>query len=206
MRPRIYRRLLLILGLTAGLTRLTAQSTVFIVRHADRGPEEPDAHLTALGLRRADELARLLADANIRQVYTTEFTRTRQTAAPTAKLAKVDPVVVRQDDVDGLVVKIRAVLREGESTLVVGHRSTVPKIARALGGSEIKPLASDEFSRVIVLTIFPDGRTSVVTLRYGLKPQPPIVTPPAWRHGCGRCWRHSAHGRDVEGLTRRRSP
>lgn len=150
-----------------------AQSTVFIVRHADRGPEEPDALLTPRGLRQAEALADLLADAGIRQVYTTDLTRTRQTAAPTARRAGVTPVAVAQEDFDGLIARLRATLRDGEATLVVGHRSTVPRIVQALGGGAIKPLAFDEFTRLVVLTIPPSGPVGVVTLRFGLDPAQP---------------------------------
>lgn len=165
-------RILIIFALLLGATGALAQSTVFVVRHADRGPEEPDALLTPLGLRQADELAALLADAGIKHIYTTELTRTQQTAAPTAQHVNVIPVVVAQKDFDGLIARVRATLRAGEATLVVGHRSTVPRIVQALGGGTIPPLAFDEFTRVLVLTIPADGPASVVTLRYGLPSRP----------------------------------
>lgn len=165
-------RLLIVFALLLGATGAFAQSTVFVVRHADRGPEEPDALLTPLGLRQADELAVLLTDAGIKHIYTTELTRTQQTAAPTAKRANVTPVVVAQKDFDGLIAQVRSTLRTGEATLVVGHRSTVPRMVQALGGGTIPPLAFDEFTRVVVLTIPADGPVSVVTLRYGLSPRP----------------------------------
>lgn len=168
----LLQRTVVILILLAGATLAPAQSTVFVVRHAERGPEEPDAHLTPHGLQQAEALGTLLADAGIKHIYTTDLTRTRQTAAPTAKRTNVTPVVVAQPDFEGLIAQVRSTLRDGEATLVVGHRSTVPRIVQALGGGKIAPLAFDEFTRLMVLTIFPDGRTSVVTLRHGLKPVP----------------------------------
>jgi phosphohistidine phosphatase SixA len=172
MNPLFPRRAGWLAVFLAVATAAFAQSTVFVVRHADRGPEEPDAHLTARGLQQADELAVLLADAGIRHIYTTELTRTRQTAAPTAKQAGVTPVVVSQQDFDGLIAAIRATLRDGEATLVVGHRSTVPRIVKALSGRDIPPLASGEFTRILAVTLLPGGHNSVVTLRYGLGPHP----------------------------------
>jgi len=167
--PRLRRTCLPLACLAAALAA-GAQSTVFVVRHADRGPEEPDALLTPRGLRQADELAALLADAGIKHIYTTEFTRTKQTAAPTAKAASVEPAVVAQADFAGLIARIRSTLRDGEATLVVGHRSSVPEIVQALSGRAIPPLVYNEFTRVVAVTLFPDGRSSVVTLRYGLAP------------------------------------
>jgi phosphohistidine phosphatase SixA len=107
----------------------------------------------------------MLRDAHVTHIYTTEFIRTKQTAAPLAKLAKVEPVVVKQDDFDGLIRQIRATLRPGESTLVVGHRATVPRVVKALSGKDIPPLAAAEYGRLIAVTLFPDGTSSVVTLR-----------------------------------------
>lgn len=146
---------------------LSAQTTIFVSRHADRGPEEPDALLTPAGHCQAEALGRLLADAGIRHIYTTELTRTRQTAAPTARRAGIEPVVVQQADLDGLIAKVRTTARPGEVTLVVGHRGTVPRIVKALSGREIPPLGSAEYTRLVMITLLPDGSASVVTLRQG---------------------------------------
>lgn len=107
----------------------------------------------------------LLSDASIRHIYTTDALRTRQTASPASRLSGVLPVIVQQDDLEGLVSKVRETLKDGESTLVVGHRGTVPKIVKELSGKDIEPLGSGEYSRLVVVTIFPQGTSSVVTLR-----------------------------------------
>jgi hypothetical protein len=54
-----------------------------------------------------------------------------------------------------------------KATLVIGHRSTVPKIVKALGGGDIAELRSDEHDRLMVITMLPGGKVSTVTLRYG---------------------------------------
>ena len=146
---------------------LAAQSTIFVSRHADRYGTEPDPDLTKLGEEQAEALGRLLQEANVTHIYTTEFIRTQQTAAPLARLAGVEPVVVKQDEFDELIRRIRATLRPGESTLVVGHRASVPRVVKALSGKDIQPLTPTEYGRLIAVTLFPDGASSVVTLRYG---------------------------------------
>ena len=162
---------LVLIGLL-GAVAARAQSTIFVTRHADRGPSEPDPSLTAKGFCQAAALAELLADAKIAHIYTTDLVRTQQTAAPTAKLAGVVPVVIAQEDFDGLIKNIRATLEPGKSTLVVGHRGTVPRIVKALTGQDIAPLDSGEYTRLIAVTLFPDGRSSVITLRQGGKCEP----------------------------------
>jgi len=49
----------------------------------------------------------------------------------------------------------------------VGHRGSVSAIVKALTGETVTPLKFDEFDRLEVITLFPDGRSSVVLLRYG---------------------------------------
>ena len=143
-----------------------AQSTIFISRHADRQGTEPDPALTETGEKQAESLARLLKDANIRHIYTTELLRTRQTAAPTAKSSGVEPVTVPQDHFDELIAKIRETADAKGATLVVGHRATVPRIVKALTGKDIVPLGSSEYGRLVMVTLLPNGMSGIVTLHY----------------------------------------
>ena len=62
---------------------VTAQPPViFLVRHAERaatsGHVPSDTGLSPAGRKRADALARVLQDAQITAVYTTEYKRTRE--------------------------------------------------------------------------------------------------------------------------------
>lgn len=147
-----------------------AQSTIFVTRHADRYGTEPDPSLTPTGEKQAQALAQLLSDANVRHIFTTEFIRTQQTAAPLARLASITPVTVPQQRFDDLITKVRQSLQPNQSILVVGHRTIVPEIVHALTGKDISPLGSGEYGRLIAITLFPDGRSSVVTLRYAPSP------------------------------------
>jgi phosphohistidine phosphatase SixA len=162
--PRAAPLIILLLGF---VSLCAGQSTIFVSRHADRFGTEPDPSLTPAGMKQAQALARLLASANIRHIYTTELLRTRQTAAPTARDANVQPVVISQTHFEELIASIRASARPNESTLVVGHRQTVPKIVKALTGRDIPALGSNEYGRLLVVTIWPDGSSSVVTLHHG---------------------------------------
>lgn len=140
--------------------------TIFIVRHAER-TGEPDPPLNADGQRRAEALSRLLADAGVYNFYTSEAVRTHQTAEPTARHAKREIEVVQAKAIEDLVNRVRQTASVSRPTLIVGHRETVPRIVKALGGGEILPLRSDEHDRLIILTLLPGGSASVVTLRYG---------------------------------------
>src|SRR5215475_565673 len=98
-----------------------AQSTVFVVRHADRYGTEPDPSITPEGQRQAESLARLLADAHITRIFISEALRTHQTAAPAAERFGLKPVSIDASNPDQLIRQVRRGLRDGEATLIVGH-------------------------------------------------------------------------------------
>ena len=146
---------------------LFGQSTIFVVRHADRYGTEPDPDITPEGQRQADSLGKLLKDSHITRIFTSEALRTRQTAEPTAQFFHVKPVIIDSKDLEQLVERVRAGLNPGEGTLVVGHRVTVPSIVKELTGKDVTPLEVGEYDRLEVVTMFPDGHSSAVTLRFG---------------------------------------
>jgi hypothetical protein len=107
------------------VTCANAAPVVFIVRHAEKastGGKDPD--LSVEGQKRADALAHILKDSQITSVFVTEFKRTQETAAPTARAAHVTPTVVSANDMGALVGKLRALNGNG---LVVGHGNTIPE-------------------------------------------------------------------------------
>jgi broad specificity phosphatase PhoE len=159
------RRFIPLLCVIAFCLTTAAAQTIFVVRHAER-TGEPDPPLNAEGVRRAQSLAKVLADANVKHFYASEMLRTQQTAEPSAKAAGKRVEVKKQTEMQGLIQAIRATAAGDEATLVVGHGNTVPQIVEALSGVKIPPIRSDEHDRLIVVTLQPGGRASVVTLRY----------------------------------------
>ena len=156
------RRLLVVFILIAALA---PAQTIFVARHAER-TGEPDPPLNEDGQKRAEALSRLLADARVYYFYTSETIRAGQTAEPAARRSNRPVEVIEQSAFDKLIARIRQTADPARATLVIGHRATVPRIVRELGGGEIPPLASDEHDRLLILTLLPGGRASVVTLRY----------------------------------------
>jgi broad specificity phosphatase PhoE len=130
----------------------TAQM-VIVVRHAERadgGAGAPtgammsatDPQLSEAGKARAQKLAAMLADAGVTAIYTTEYIRTKDTAAPLAAKIGVTAEVVNARDADALVAKIKA--HKTGAVLVVGHSNTVPAVIKAIGGSAVT-VADDEY-------------------------------------------------------------
>ncbi|MFI5075863.1 MAG: histidine phosphatase family protein, partial [Vicinamibacteria bacterium] len=61
-----------------------AQQAVIVVRHAEKADQTPDSALSPKGQVRAKALADLLRGAGVTHVITSEYLRTRETAAPLA--------------------------------------------------------------------------------------------------------------------------
>ena len=143
-------------------TCASAAPVVFIVRHAEKassGGKDPD--LSVEGQKRAQALARILKDSEITSVFVTEFKRTQETAAPTAKAAGVTPTAVPANDIGSLVEKLRAL--KGNA-LVVGHGNTIPDLLKAL---EIrKPVSIPEDDYTEIFAVFVRDAPQLMRLHY----------------------------------------
>lgn len=138
---------------------------VFLVRHAEKADVKEDPDLSDAGRQRALMLARMLRDAKIDHVHSSDYKRTRNTAAPPATKFGADVQLYDPRDLPGLAKKIR---NAGGRHLVVGHSNTTPAMVKLLGGDAGQPIDdAGEYDRFYVVTTGPDGSTSSVMLRYG---------------------------------------
>ncbi len=143
-----------------------APLTVFLARHAEKAASGGDPSLTEAGRERAESLATLLADAGITAIFSSEFKRTQETAAPLAKRLGLSVTVVPGKDLDVLLSKVHALTPDGRA-LVVGHSNTVPELARRLTGVKVAELTEAEYDRLYVTTIHKDGQGEILLLHYG---------------------------------------
>lgn len=112
---------------------MSASTTVFVVRHAEKmaGRGLADVDLTERGHARARALATDGAVREVSRVFVSPYLRTHQTARPLMDALGLDPVEYAANDVQG-VSRLALEHRPG-SSLIVGHCDTVPAIIRALG-------------------------------------------------------------------------
>ena len=155
-----------------------AATTVILVRHGERADDgSPDPGLSQAGEARARALAEALAGSRPAGIVTTQYRRTRLTAAPTAVAHGLEPVIVATSG--GTAVHVRAVADtvlarfSGRTVLVVGHSNTVGGIVAALGGPRLPDLCDTEFSTMLVLVLRPGAEPSLVRARYGAEDPPP---------------------------------
>ena len=127
-----------------------SQSIVFIVRHAEKADGSKDAELSEAGHARAEALANMLRDSKISVIYTTEFKRTQQTAAPLAKALGLTVTTWPSANHAALVAKLRA---STANSLVVGHGNTIPDVIKALGITKPVNIPEGDYDNLFVVVL-----------------------------------------------------
>jgi phosphohistidine phosphatase SixA len=140
-------------------------AVVYLVRHAEKSDAGRDPQLSAAGRQRALLLANMLRDAGITRIYSTDFIRTRDTAAPLADLLDAEIGIYDGEDLDELISSLS---QSGARSLVVGHSNTTPELVELLGGESGGEIdEASEYDRLYILTIRNPGEAETVLIRYG---------------------------------------
>jgi broad specificity phosphatase PhoE len=140
-------------------------ATVVAVRHADIDlpPTIGNPALNAEGRRRADALARVVGDAGVDAIFTSQFTRTRQTVAPVAARLGLTPQLMPPPAVFAQQIHAGEL---GDVVLVAGHSDTIPEILTALGALPPPPITEAQFDN-LYLTAVSAQTAQLLHLRYG---------------------------------------
>ena len=119
-------------------------------------------------MERAKELARVLAGVKFDAIYTTQYMRTKGTAAPTAAALGITPVIRTTGPTYAadLAKHIRAT-HVGQTVLVVGHSNSTPDVMRALGATDVPDIPESQYDNLFVLTDADGAAPKVVALRFG---------------------------------------
>ena len=152
-----------------------AEGVVFLVRHAEKSLEvEGDsAPLLHAGVDRARTLSRMLADAGIEELITTDALRSRQTGAPFAETTGLKPQVMTRDEQVAFAGRLRE-KPDGKDRLIVGHTRNIPRILEALGvpgGGQVKLNADVDYDHMFVVQMYPNRAPSMMRLRFEVADQ-----------------------------------
>ena len=145
---------------------------IYLVRHAEKETDgSKDPALTATGSKRATDLAVLLKSANIERILSSDFVRTRETAAPTAHMVGVEIDIYDPKQLDALAKQL---LMLRDNTLVVGHSNTTPDLVDLMGGEGGPPIVEEwEYDRVYMVQTEAGRVTRTILLHL-----PPSKVPP----------------------------
>ncbi|WP_348692635.1 histidine phosphatase family protein [Duganella fentianensis] len=170
MKLKLKLLLAMVAMLTAPLAGWCQPTQVFIVRHAEKAAEpKDDPAISAVGVARAETLAQVLAATNIRTILTTQYLRTQQTAAPTAKQFGLTPKVltIQRGQAQAHIAEVVAEVRKSTGpVLVVGHSNTVAGIVAGLSSSKPVTLCETSFANLFVVTL-QQPELPAVQLKYG---------------------------------------
>jgi broad specificity phosphatase PhoE len=158
----------------AGVTPAAAGQVIFLVRHAERVdvPAQPqsshsmlaeDPPLTPAGEQRAARLAAVLGQSGITAIYTSEFKRTRQTAAPLAEKLKIKAIMAAAKDPAPLIALLK---KAPAPVLVVGHANTLPDLIKALGVAEPVTIGDSDYDNIFIVVRAAAGPATLIRLKY----------------------------------------
>lgn len=148
------------------------ERTVVLVRHGETvAGASADPRLSPDGHARAAALARALEEMPIETIYVSDRVRAWFTAAPAATERSRVPIELPATQTDALVEHIESGAGGG-TVLVVGDRTSVPRVITALGGPEVGALPENEYHHLFILTRCRCrwGRRSLLSLGYGAEP------------------------------------
>jgi phosphohistidine phosphatase SixA len=164
----------IIIFLVAAVFSACSTARIYIVRHGERLNASDTTSLSAAGLVRAQDLAQLMSDKEIDSVFTSNYTRTRQTATPTAQLFGLTMVEYNPRPTEQIANRLKQI--KGKNVLVIGHSDTILEIAKGL---ETKPkrqkIESLDFDNMLTITIkrqFGSKKTTLTESTYGKQTMP----------------------------------
>jgi len=124
---------------------------IYLLRHAEKiqgGTRDPS--LTEVGRSRASNLVEQLKNQSIVAIYSSDYLRTKETAAP---LAKHLGLTIQLYDPRKLKAFAKQILSTKGNIVIVGHSNTTPQLVILLGGDAHGDIDESEYDRLYRLTV-----------------------------------------------------
>lgn len=163
------KRIILLFIFAATTFQLSAQSdvtTFILVRHAEKGKDDPrDPNLNAEGLKRAQALNTMLAQADIAALYSSPYKRTKGTVQPIADAKGLE--ISTYDPRSAAFLEEIMAKYKGKTIVISGHSNTTPNVVNALiGENKFKQLSEDTYGNIYVVSVTEIGKGTVTLLSY----------------------------------------
>lgn len=145
---------------SANISEEGISSTYYLIRHAEKDRTVvDDPGLLPIGLERANHWANYFEDIPLDQVYSTNYNRTKETAAPTA--SKKGLTVAFYDPANLFDEAFQEATR-GKQVLVVGHSNTTPAFVNTIIGEKKYRQISDTENGMLYTVILKENGESEV--------------------------------------------
>lgn len=141
------------------------QSTFFLVRHAEK-QKGKDPALTPEGEERAKHLAAILKGRPLKQVFATNYNRTKMTAAPSAE---DQAATMGSYSPKSQAAMVSQLLKQGGgyNYLIVGHSNTIPELLNLFAGKEVyKDIPETEYDNLFMVITSELGKAQIFEFKY----------------------------------------
>jgi broad specificity phosphatase PhoE len=147
-------------------TTFSQTKTIVLVRHAEKADaSSQDPELSAAGKERAQRLLKKINKYRPKEIYSTDFKRTKDTVQPVATKRHLQIQTYDPKNQKELAAKIMA--SPHKRVLVSGHSNTVPGLANLLARKELfKNLDDAEYGAIWVIRIKKGELQKVEILSY----------------------------------------
>lgn len=136
-------------------------TTYYLIRHAEKDRNTNDnPELVSQGKERAQFWADYFDDIPLDAIYSTNYKRTQQTAAPTAQKKAL---TVQPYDPNDMYNEAFQKETWGKRVLIVGHSNTTPAFVNIIiGENKYDPINDAENGMLYTVTVGPDGTSDVI--------------------------------------------
>lgn len=128
--------------------------SIYLVRHAEKQKNAKDPGLTPCGEQRAHWLAQFFSQSDLQMVYSSDYRRTRATAAPTVARLRLPLSIYDAYELEVLATQLR---HKASNALVVGHSDTTAELAGLLIGKDWGEFDESIYDRIYHVTIAGDA-------------------------------------------------
>jgi len=147
---------LLFLAVIIGCMSDKPSATIYLVRHSEKADTSRDPDLSEIGILRSERLANLLKDEKIEAIYSTNFKRTIQTAAPLIQLTGLSLNFYATDTLPALAKRLQGL---NQNALVIGHSNTTVSLLDAFGlRFRGKKIEDHDYSNLFRITVYPNSK------------------------------------------------
>ena len=132
--------------------------SIYLVRHSEKdlnSDNTSDLPLSECGHQRSSALSNFLDDVHLDAVYSTDYTRTLNTALPTANDRDLEITLYNTQDLECFSDFL---LEAEQNALVVGHSNTTGVLAGLLVNQEIGDINLDIYDRIYQVVISGESR------------------------------------------------
>ena len=137
------------------------ETTVILLRHADRAPFATD--LNEKGIARAEALPAAVADLDIDVIYSPDKKRNLDTVKPLIAQRGIKLRVIEISNVaERLIME-----NPGKTVMWVGNTDNLQSIYGQLGGKDRQP---DKYGEIAIMQIYEDGPPKIMKRTFGPMP------------------------------------